>query len=132
MQTFEVQNAQWPCGHTHPDLIGLSGPQRDLAGTHPPDPGVCCQLTEDGLSVICSDGMGYNSQCPKCPWPNTPGYAKYQQVGSQLIPIPPTAGMCAGTGQDEQVSPSAISGSSILPVAVGLGAAALAAFFIFK
>lgn len=115
---MQVENAKWPCGHTHPDLIGLSGPQRNLAGTHPPAPGVCCQLTEDGLSVTCSDGMNYSSQCPKCPWPNTPGYAKYQQVGSQLIPIPPSAGDCAG--------------GSLLPVALGLGAAALAAFFIFK
>lgn len=127
---YAVKNAQWPCGHTHEDLIGLSGPQIHLTGTHPPAPGVCCQLTEDGLSVICSDGMGYNVQCPKCPYPNMPGYAKYQQVGSQLIPIPPSAGDCAGTGADSPVSPG--GGGSLLPIVGGLGAAGLLAFLLFK
>lgn len=127
--SIALANAQWPCGHTHPDLIGLSGPDRSLAGTQPPPPGVCCQLTEDGLSVICSDGMGYNVQCPKCPYPNTPGYAKYQQVGSQLIPIPPSPGDCAGTGSDSPVSPG--GGGALLPV-LGIGAAGLLAYFLFR
>lgn len=93
---YQVENAKWPCGHTHPELLSLGGAARNLAGTQPPPPGVCCQLTEDGLTVACSDGMMYNSACPKCPAPNTPGYAKYQQVGNQLIPIPPDPGLCAG------------------------------------
>ena len=128
---YPVLNKIWPCGHAHPEAAALHGSRR-LAGTQPPAPGVCCQQTEDGLSVICSDGMGYNTQCPSCPYPNTPGYAKYQQVGSQLIPIPPTAGMCAGTGSDAQVDPAS-SGMGLTAPLVGLGllGAGAAAYFLF-
>lgn len=125
---FPVLNAVWPCGHHHPEAAALAGSGRSLAGTRPPPPGVCCQMTEDGLSVICSDGQGFNATCPVCPYPNTPGYAKYQQVGSQLIPIPPSAGMCAGTGSDAQVDPAS-SGLGVVPV-VGLGLLAAGAAYL--
>lgn len=113
----------WPCGHHHPELKGLEG--RRLAGTQPPPPGVCCQLTEDGLSVICSDGQGFNSSCPVCPAPNMPGFAKYQQVGSQLIPIPPSPGSC-----NNPASGSASGSGSLLPILAIAGAGVLGYFLL--
>lgn len=131
---MKVENAAWPCGHTHPELISLGGARRNLAGTMPPPPGVCCQITEDGLTVACSDGMMYNSACPKCPYPNTPGYAKYQQVGSQLIPIPPDPGLCAGGGASAGVLPGAAApapSGNLFSGLLALGAVGAAGYGIY-
>lgn len=56
MRGLPVTNlgSRWACGHSHPELEGLSG--RSLGYGHPPPAGVCCQATQDG-GTVCSDGF---------------------------------------------------------------------------
>jgi hypothetical protein len=106
---------------------GVARPR--LGQTKPvPAPGVCCQLTEDGISVICSDGQGYSVTCPHCPGPNMPGTAKYQQQGTLLVPIPPAPGSC------DNAAPGAAGGggtSMLLPIA-GLALAGIVGYFLLR
>lgn len=95
----------------------------------PPPPGVCCQLDPAG-NTVCSDGRIYPPGCPKCPETNVPGVAEYQEVGGQLIPIPPTADDC----------PSGVSGApagaagtgSALGTLVGLGVLGAVAYGVYS
>lgn len=95
----EIEDTQsmsgWPCGHSHPDLAGV--PAHQLAYGRPPAPGVCCQLDPAG-NIVCSDGMIYPPNCPKCPDPNVPGVAEYDNDNGILRPRLPSPGSCVNTG----------------------------------